>query len=397
MGIHTSPGLRLASLTASLAWRHRVALTLLCAALLGTACLTVKLGSAHAAPAGSDAPGPAVSRQGEKLVVPANSPLRTRLVVAAVSNVSAPHLLSLPATVEADPAHTVNILSPVTGRVTDLKVKLGDTVKRGQILAIISAPDLDQAYADADKARDALDLARKALDRARSVHDAGANAAKDFEQANSTYIQAQAESQRADARLATLGAGTGRESKVRALSITAPISGTITALNSSTGSYLNDPTAPLMTIANLDNVWVTANVPEDLLSAVAKGQNAEVALSAFPGQTWKGQISFVSALLEPDTHRNKTRIAFANPDGKLKPNMYATVSIAVPQPAGLSIPTSALLMNNDAVSVFVETAPWTFERRTVDTGREDNDSVRIVAGLAAGERVVVRGGVLLND
>ncbi len=393
MGIHASPGLRFKTFIAALTRRDPLALALFCASVLGIAVLAARLGTASAAQPSAEPPAPAMLRQGGKIVVPANSPLRPRLVVAAVTGASGAHGLTLPGIVEADPARTLNILPPLTGRLTDLKVKLGDTVKRGQVLAILSSPDLDQAYADTEKAHDALDLTKKALDRARGVHDAGANAAKDFEQANSAFVQAEAEAKRADARLATLGAG----SKSRALAIVAPASGAVTALNGATGAYLNDPTAVLMTIANLDEVWVTANVPEDLLGAVAKGQIAEVELAAFPGQKWKGKVSFVSAVLEADTHRNKTRIAFANPDGKLKPNMYASVSIAVPQAAGIAIPTSALLMNNDSVTVFVETAPWTFERRTVELGREDNDSVRIVSGLVAGDHVVVRGGVLLND
>ena len=381
----TSP--RFSSLTP----RQKLALALLACTFAGVLVMTLKF--ARAAPATGDAPPPALIRQGDKLMVPANSPIRTRIVVAAAGNAAAPHGLSLPGIVEADPARTVNILPPLTGRLKELKVKLGDVVKQGQLLAVISSPDLDQAYSDADKAHDALELARKAQERARSVHDAGANAAKDYEQANSSFVQAEAEAKRADARLATLGAG----SKSRVLSITAPVSGTVTALSSGAGAYLNDPTASLMTIANLERVWVTANVPEDLVAAVAKGQAAEVELSAFPGQKWQGSISFVSAVLEADTHRNKARITFANADGKLKPNMYASVNIAVPQAAAVSVPTSALLMNNDSVTVFIETAPWTFERRAVELGREDNDNVRILSGLSGAERIVVRGGVLLND
>jgi cobalt-zinc-cadmium efflux system membrane fusion protein len=344
----------------------------------------------------SEAPGPDLVRQGDKLTVPANSPLRKRLAVSAVGASDSAHALNLPGTVEADPARTVNLMPPLTGRLTELKVKLGDTVKQGQLLAVIHSPDLDQAYSDVDKARDALDLARKALDRARSVHDAGANAVKDFEQANSNYEQALAEAKRAEARLLTLDENS-RSGKARVLSITAPVSGTITALNYGIGSFINDATAALLTISNLDTVWVTANVPEDLLGSIAKGMAAEVELPAYPGQKFHGTVSFVSALLEPDTHRNKTRIAFANADGKLKPNMYANVSLAVPQSKQVVVPTSALLMNNESITVFVEVAPWTFVRRVVELGHEDEDSVRILSGLVSGDRVVVRGGVLLND
>lgn len=309
---------------------------------------------------------------------------------------ASPHLLALPGIVEANPSYTVNILPPLTGRLTELKVNLGDAVKQGQVLAIIDSPDLDQAYSDVDKARDALDLAGKALNRARNVHEAGANAIKDLEQINSAYVQAVAEAKRAEARLKILVGNSG-DINDRVLSIIAPTSGTITALNYGIGSYINDTNASIMTISNLDTVWVAASVPENLLASVAKGQEVEVDLSAFPGHKFHGTISFISALLEPDTHRNKARIAMANPEGKLKPNMYATVSIAVPQSNQIMVPLSALLMNNDSITVFVEVAPWILVRRVVELGNEDGDNVRILSGLTAGDRVVIRGGVLLND
>ena len=343
----------------------------------------------------AEAATPMFEHQNNNIVIPAKSPLRARVQVGAVDNAAAVHTISLPAVVEADPALTVNIVPPLTGRLTELKVKLGDSVRQGQVLAVISSPDLAQAFADADKARDARELAARALQRARGVNEAGANAGKDLEQAQSNYAQAAAEAVRADARLKTLGAdGSG---KSHALTLTAPVSGTVTALNNGAGSFLNDPTATLMTIANLDQVWVTANVPENLIASVAKGQGVDVVLASDPDHPRRGVIGFVSAVLDADTHRSKARIAFANRDGKLKPNMYASVNVAVPQTACLRVPASALLMNNDSTTVFVEVAPWTFERRAVQTGTEDGDMVGIVSGLRAGERVVVRGGVLLND
>jgi len=306
------------------------------------------------------------------------------------------HSIDIPGVVEANPANTVNILPPLTGRLTDLNVKLGDTVKAGQVLAVMSSPDLSQAYSDADKAHDALDLAQKALQRAEGVNSAGANAIKDLEQAKSNVNQATAEFNRTEARLKSLGVASN-SNKTRSLTITAPVAGIVTALNNGKGAYINDATATIMTIANLDSVWVTANVPEDMVAALHKDQDAEVSLQSYPGQLWHGKIATVSAVLEPDTHRNKARILFKNTDGRLKPNMYANVKLSVAQSSKLMIPTSALLMNNDSVTVFVETAPWNFVRRTVTIGSEDGDQVSVLSGVAATERIIVRGGVLLND
>lgn len=333
--------------------------------------------------------------QDNKITVPADSPLRKRLQVAPVGSVVPAHGIDMPGMVEADPATQVNVNPPLTGKLTELRVRLGDPVKAGQVLAVINSPDMAQAYSDADKARDALDLAKRALDRGTGVNTAGANATKDLEQLHSNYIQALAEYNRAEDRLKTLGAG--KDSKPAPLLLVAPVSGTITAINSGVGSFLNDPTATLMTIANLDHVWVTANVPENLVSTVKIGQSADVNLDAYPSQTWQGKVSTVSAVLESDTHRNKVRISFKNADGRLKPNMYATVRLAIPQTGKLTIPTSALLMNNDSITVFVEVAPWTFSRRTVIVGSEDGDLVSVVSGLAATDRIITRGGVLIND
>ena len=91
------------------------------------------------------------------------------------------------------------------------------------------------------------------------------------------------------------------------------------------------------------------------------------------------------------------RMIFDNPDGHLIPNMYADVSFQVPQPPAVLVPQSALLMNNDSTTVFVETAPWTFTRRTVDLSYDEGSQVRVVSGLKAGDRVIVKGGVLIND
>ncbi len=123
-------------------------------------------------------------RTANRLFVPEDSPLRARLAVAPVHEEGSAHNVSLPAVVEADPANTVSILPPATGRVMALKVRLGDTVKRGQLLATISSSDFAQAVTDTQKARDALDLAQRALSRARGVNEAGSNAAKDVEAAD---------------------------------------------------------------------------------------------------------------------------------------------------------------------------------------------------------------------
>jgi len=328
--------------------------------------------------------------------VPEKSPLRKELVIAAVEVHTAPHAMVFPGTVEADPARTANVLAPLTGRIAELKVGLGDHVARNQLLAVIESGDMAQAYSDVAKAADALALANKQLERAKGVQAAGGNAVKDLEAAQSAHNQAQAEMDRAQTRLHSLTVA-GNKGATHSIQIVAPTSGYITTLAVSPGTYANDPNAVLMTIADLSTVWITANVPEADVGQITKGEAVDATLSAYPDQVFHGQVSFVSPVLQPDTRRDMVRATFANADGRLKPNMFAKASIAVPQPAELIVPQSALLMNNDSTTVFVETAPWTFERRAVELSYDETAGARVLKGLKAGDRVIVKGGVLLND
>ncbi|QNJ99842.1 efflux RND transporter periplasmic adaptor subunit [Dyella telluris] len=346
--------------------------------------------------ADDQAPSPAVVDDHGVLRVPDASPLRKALVIAPVEMRVAPHERVFPATVESDPVHTANVVAPLAGRITELKVGLGDHVERNQLLAVIESGDMAQANADVAKASDAMVLAKKGLERARDVQQAGGNALKDLEAAQSTYNQAQAEMDRAQTRLQSLNAGASAGS-ARSIRIASPVSGYVTALAAAPGTYINDTTTPLMTIADLQSVWITANVPEADVGGIAKGQDVAATLSAYPDQVFHGQVSFVSQVLQADTRRDMVRAVFANADGRLKPNMFARASIAVPQPAQVFVPDSALLMNNDNTTVFVEVSPWSFERRTVELSYDETAGARVLKGLKAGDRVVVKGGILLND
>jgi cobalt-zinc-cadmium efflux system membrane fusion protein len=345
---------------------------------------------------GTEAPALMV-RQGDKIIVPEGSALRGRLSVmpASVQPVSAK--LILPGVVESDPARTAAVLTPLSGRVISLKAALGDRVVRGQVLAVIDSPDLGQAYADDDKAADTAKLTEKNLVRQEAQNKLGVASDRDLDQARSDHAQAAAEYTRTQARLKILGVSPENRSSSRLLSVTAPMGGSVTVLAVAPGNMINDPTQPLMTIADLSTVWVTALVPEKDVAAVAKNQDAAVSLVAYPDRALLGKVLFVSAVIEPDSRRNKLRIAFANSDYALKPNMFATVTLTGPEQPRVVLPNSALLMNNDRTSVFVATAPWTFERRTVDTQLEEGPSVAIRSGVTAGEQVVVKGGILLND
>jgi membrane fusion protein, heavy metal efflux system len=336
-------------------------------------------------------------RKGNKIIVPEGSALRERLQVAPALTQPTGAELLLPALIESDPTRTAAVLTPLSGRVVALKVALGDRVTQGQVVAVLDSPDFGQAVDDDAKAADALRLAEKNLARQEAQNKLGVASDRDLDQARSDHAQAAAEFDRTRARLKILGASGAAAPGSRLLTVSAPVAGSVTSLTVTPGNMINDTTQPLMSVADLSTVWVTALVSEKDVAAVSKNQDADISLVAYPDRVLHGKVSIVSAVIEPDSRRNKIRIALANPDDALKPNMFATVTLRSAAQPQVVVPSSALLMNNDRTSVFIATAPWTFERRSVDTELQEGSSVAVRSGIAAGDQVVVKGGILLND
>jgi len=340
---------------------------------------------------------PNLVRDGSRVAIPEGSPLRSKLTIGTVVQQQIERKLQLPAIVEAEPARTVKVLPPVAGRLVDLKVQLGERVERGQELAVIDSSDLAQAYADEDKARSAVKMTKQALDRAVALEKYSAGSVKDRQQAENDHAQAQAELERAQSRLRAIGVSADPKQDGRKLSLKAPVSGSVIDLQVARGAHLNDPTAAIMTIANLDEIWVTANVPERDTALAAQGQAVDVVFTAYPDEVFKGRVLFVSDILDPDTRRVKVRIAFQNSDMRLKPNMFSTTTFMTPKRTVPMVATTAVVLKNEADQVFVEIAPWTFEARPVEIDFQQGDQAVVAHGLKAGERVVVKGAVLLND
>jgi membrane fusion protein, heavy metal efflux system len=339
-----------------------------------------------------------VLRSGDSVTVPEGSPVRNKLAIEPVTLKTIKRDLVLPAVVEADPAHLIKVAPPLSGLVTQLKVQLGERVKAAQPLVVIDSPDLGSAYSDYDRAKVLLALALKSRDRERGLQKIGGAADKDLQQAETDYVTAEVEYARATAHLKQIGVSDpDKPDKSQAVTVVSPMDGSVIDLQVAPGEYWNDPTVALMTVADLSTVWVTASVPEKDTSLVAKGQSADVVFAAYPDEVFKGQVLFVSDVLDPDTRRTKVRIAFDNPDTRLRPGMFANVSFYAPTQSVPVVPTSALVLKDDLNQVFVETAPWTFEARTVDIGFQQGDQAVLTKGVKAGDRVVVRGGVLLGD
>ena len=349
----------------------------------------------HAKEAPPEAATAAVVHDGDTLLIPEKSPLRRSLVVAAVAEQSVAAPFTLPAVVEADPARLVKVLPPLAGRIVRLNKQLGDPVKAGDVLFVIDAPDFAQATADAAKARAALTLAGHALERQRELDKSELAVRRDLEQAQSDYAQAASEAARADARLRQTGARADASAEGK-LAVRSPIAGRVVELAAAEGAYWNDATAPLMTVADLSQVFVGANAQEKDLARLYVGQQASVKLDAYPAPL-TGQVRYVGEMLDADTRTVKVRLPFENRDGRLKPGMFAEATLLSHPHPGILVPMAAVIQGGFSSRAYVEVQPWRFAPRELKLGAQIGQQVEVLAGLKAGDRVVVKEGVLLND
>jgi len=179
--------------------------------------------------------------------------------------------------------------------------------------------------------------------------------------------------------------------------VRSPLAGRIAMLNLVPGTYANDNAASLMTVSDASTIWFTASVQEKDLDRVRAGEVVSATVQSFPGEIFRGKVQFIADQLDADTRTIKVRVAYDNHDGRLKPGMFANLEFQGQPHQAVLVPTTALIQSGDQTVVFVEAQPWKFEPRPVLVGARNGDSVEILGGLKAGERAVVKQGVLLND
>ena len=177
--------------------------------------------------------------------------------------------------------------------------------------------------------------------------------------------------------------------------VRSPMDGEVVDLAVAPGEYRSDTAAPVMTVADLSHVWVVGSVPENELGRVETGQPVTITLSAYADQPFQGRVTRVALALDPDTRTGRVIAELDNPRRLLHPEMFARVRYSGPARPVVTVPVGAVIQDERRASVFVERARGEFERREVSLGPRHNGAVVISSGLAAGDRVVVDGTMLL--
>jgi len=390
---------------------HRKSLQILFFSTLLSA--MVQVGCTHSAPANSSA---------------SNSPAPASTPNAAIeTEIVAPQAIAGVVTATGKilvPEDRVAVIGPVNeGRIVRLYAGQGTRVRKGQKLADLESSDIDQAEADYLKAladhenarrssAAEIKLAQENYDRAKVLYEQRITAGKNLQSAEHDLEVAKANAENSingtNAALiaarrhllilgikdSTIDSLSKRTDLASVFSLNSPIDGIVVERNATVGASVGTD-ANLFKIIDLSRVWIDANVFEKDLQQVKPGQEVKLTVTAFPGSTFSGRVILINSVVDPDTRTVKVRTEVPNPDGRLKPDMFANVQIVTAlNRTAISIPQSAVLNDEGKTIVFVADG-GEYKKRQVQAGIQNNDRVEIVDGLNAGDKVVVKGNYLL--
>jgi cobalt-zinc-cadmium efflux system membrane fusion protein len=314
-------------------------------------------------------------KDGQRITVPDGSRLRSELTTAVAGAREIERTLQVSGVVQADPTRTVKVLPPVAGRVVDVKVQAGDRVSPQQELAVIYVAGLRRARLHTPEAQPMpisadAPIGEGQIGLQKADDDLGEPSA---------------------AQLRAFSAPVDGPRNDRLLSLRAPLTGSITELPMKLGDRVS-PSGPMVTIANLDAIWVTMSVPTND-AAFLVGRPVQLRFTAYPSEYFTGEARLVGGAPDASALTTRLRIAVQNPNVRLKPNMYAVVRFLGLKETVPIIPVAALI--SDQSTVFVEIAPWVFEARAVRLQSLEDGQAAVASGVKVGDRVAMPGRALL--
>jgi cobalt-zinc-cadmium efflux system membrane fusion protein len=306
--------------------------------------------------------------------------------------------LVLPARIMANPTDMVHIYPLISGRVLSLKILPGQEVHKGQAIGTLQSSDAAQARSDFEKAKIEAARADLQLNRAKELLQHEVMAQKDYDDLKALDDSDHSELERAREALHVLGFSENDTSDI--VPIIAPVSGVVLDVNTGPGELQRS--LDNATIADIDSVWIVGDLYPRDQSSVHVGQPAEITVNGYPGMTLHGVIANISDAVDPTSLTLKVRVVVPNPGHKLKPQMYAGMTVISHKRDVIVIPATAVIQNGHESFVYVQTAsangntPAKYERRNITLGETHADNDDITQGLNDGDQVVTRGAELLR-
>jgi membrane fusion protein, heavy metal efflux system len=349
---------------------------------------------------GPDTPS-TVADKGPSAPSPAGSQSRIETLLVTASPAIGSLTLSARVTFAED--RFAKISSPLQGRVLDVRVKLGQPVKAGDVLLVVDAPDIATAYSDYVKEISELALAKRNYELALDLYNAKALPLKDLKQAENDFNREKAEFRQAKEKLLTLRVPAAELDKPleqqtinSRFELKSPLTGTVVQRTVTPGQLVGgDPAQVLFTVVDLDKLQVVADVYERDLDVIKVGQATTLMVEAWPSEQFPAVIATIGDVVDPVARTIKVRAWIDNAARKLKPEMFARLTIPMGDKTPvILIPQQAMVEVDGSSLVYVEATPGRYEQRKIKVEKVNTDPVRVLEGLTAGERIVAKGAVL---
>jgi membrane fusion protein, heavy metal efflux system len=295
-----------------------------------------------------------------------------------------------------DIARSVPVITLASGRVVDIRARLGDTVQKGDVLLRVRSDDVGMGFDAYRKAVSDELLARKQLDRTKDLYEHGAMAQQDLEVAQDNWDDAKTTLDTATEHLKLLGNDPDKPNGI--VDLVAPIGGVITDQEVTNAASVQAYSSPNpFTISDLTTVWVVCDIYESDMATIRMGEIADIKLNAFPNRMIKGKVSNIGAILDPNIRTAKVRLEVANPGLLMRPGMFATATFySLDKKVYTSVPASAILHLHDRDWVFIPTQ-GKFRRIEVTSGAQlPNNMQEILSGLQPGQQVVTNAATIQN-
>ena len=347
---------------------------------------------------------PAAARQAQDPTIVQPSPeLLAQLKLADLETRAVAETLRVAGRIDFDEQRLARIGATVTGRVTDIDALLGQSVKKGEVLARLNSSELSSQQLAYLKARAQLELNRRNAERAKALFDADVIGVAELQRRESEFQISVAESRAASDQLQLLGVSRaaidrlGKQGAVDSVTpVTATMSGVVVERKLAQGQVVQ-PADALFVVADLSRLWAEAQVPEQQVNLVKTGQAVSIEVPALGNEKLVGKLIFVGQTIDPETRTVLVRTELDNRDGRLKPAMLASMLIEAKPVDRLVVPASAVVRENDEDHVFVAEGDGAFRLLKVKLGPEQGGVRVLLSGLKGGERLVVDGAFHLNN
>jgi membrane fusion protein, heavy metal efflux system len=341
---------------------------------------------------------------------PSSSPRTTTAPVQIVAPLYRIRTTAIETTgkVQFNEERLVRITAPVTGRVLEVLARPGDVVEPGRRLLVLDSPDLGQAKADYAKGVADAERSAQALQLARDLFEVKAIAQKEVRDAENDHHKAQAERDRAAARLRTLGVSdaqlpsiAARADSSTAVTVTTPRSGIVVERNVTPGQVVSygqsDTPVSMFVVADLSTMWVVADIYEPDVPRVRLGQPVSVNPACCPGERYEGKVASIADAIDKDSRTLKVRAVVPNRNRVLKAEMFVRVAVETGAARVLTLPQTAVQRRDGGAFVLVETGRGQYASRPIQPGAEFDGLVEIQGGVTPADRVVATGGILLKQ